>query len=342
MSPFIFAAFWAFLPTVGGTVYPKIAVILFGMGVYALRDNRRGLFLLAAMAVSSVHSANLEWSLIGMAGFWTYGMASVFCYLLLMGMPTKLNWLRWLGVALSVHALVQVLAGWDPLFDMKALQYGRAAAWIGSPIDLGAILALAAPAAGPWLPLILAGIWACGSRGAALGVLFAFASNRMRLLLLPLLLVPLFMTKPKDVARAELARVAWRGFLEAPWFGHGPNTYATVLDRLRTPRLDAAVGTGYRQAHAHNDILEALCSTGIVGLVAYLLLLWPLRRNRSLVALFIVMKFNPVPFEVLAAAALIAANELWKRECPVGSSNPRGRFSFVPDNPSLPYPPEQA
>lgn len=334
MSAFILAAFWAAVPQIpAGFLLPKIAVILFGMLVTTLWDNKRGLLLLGVMCLSTLHSVNVEDSAVGAPGAWTYGIVPVVVYLLLMRMPTEKPWLRWAAIGLSVHALIQ-MSGLEPP------PQGRAVAWIGSPIDLGALLAMAAPVSGAWLPLVLAGIWATGSRGALLAVAFAFGSNKVRILLLPLLFLPFFLSQPKDIARQEMARIAWRGFLEKPWLGHGPATYRHTLQRLRTERLDAAARPSYKQQHAHNDILDMLCSTGLLGLTAYLLLLWPLRRNQSLVALFVVMKFNPLGFEVLCAAALIAANELRKRNAPAGLQT-LGGDSLV-SNPSLPYPPGQA
>lgn len=313
MSAFVLAALWACVPTLyAGFVMPKIVLILAGMVFYQLRSQWRSLLFLAVMLVSLWLSDNQTLSLLGFEKDWSYGVLAIICYLLLMTMPTKGNWLKWAGVGLSIHALLQ-LYGLDPLIPIEVLPGGRSYAWIGSPVYLSAILAMAAPASGRFLPLVLVGIAAAGSRGAILAVAFALAGKKLRIVMLPLLFAPFFLSAPKDQARVEMAKVAWQGFKERPWFGHGPNTFSPVLDRLKTERLKAVVRLDYMQQHAHNDILEALCSTGILGLIAYLLLIWPLRRNASLVALFVVMKFNPVSFEVLAVAALIAANELRPR-----------------------------
>lgn len=343
MTAFILAALWACVPGMtGGYFFPKAAMAGLGMLLYWLRDHPRSILFLAVMSASAAGSIVPSFSLMGVPGVWTLGLLQVTTLLLLMTMPTNGRWLRWAGVALSVHALLQV-AGLDPLIPLSTLPSGaRAIAWIGSPIDLGALLAMAAPVSGPYLPLVLAGIWATGSRGALLAVVFAFGSWRIRLLLLPLLLWPFLSTQGKDIARVEMVKIAWRGFAERPVLGQGLNTYDEIFAKYRTERLVKATRPGYRQHHAHNDILEMLCSTGILGLLAYLILLWPLRHNQSLVALFVLMKFNPVSFEVLAVAALVAANELRKRNAP-SSLQTIGSDSLVSGAaPSLPYPPEQA
>ena len=302
----------------GGFFFPKVAMVGLGMILYWLRGSPRSLIFLAAMAASARYSLDPHWSVWGIPGGWTYGLIEITAYLLLMTMPTNDRWLRLAGIGLSIHALLQV-AGYDPI--VSALPYGRAIAWIGTPVDLSTILAMAAPVSGPYLPIVLAGIWACGSRGAAVAVLFAFASNRMRWFLLPLLLAPIFSPLGKDIARVEMIKIAWGGFLQHPWLGNGPNTYDEIFAKNRTQRLVEATYPAYRQSHAHNDILEMLCSTGIIGLIAYLILLWPLRHNQSLVALFVILKYNPVSFEVFCVAALIAANELHR---PLKVTQPHG------------------
>ena len=322
MVPTILLALWSFTPQMG-FLLPKIAVMATGAVAYALRTKPRALVLLAIMAASTLTSIAPSVSFYGYPDFWTYGLLPVTFFCVLTTISTGKDWLKWAGVALSVHALAQI-AGLDPFVSAEKLQFGRAVAYNGSPVDLGAILAMAAPLAVGWLPLVLAGIWATGSRGALLAVAFAMGSKRVRLLLLPLLFVPLFLKAPKDVARVEMYKMAWSGFLERPFLGHGPNTFAFIFTERKTPRLVEAVGSAYLQQHAHNDILEALCSVGLLGLAAYLFMVWPMLRSQSLVALFVILKYNPVSFEVLCVAALIAA----QLDEPVKESSPAMRACF--------------
>lgn len=331
MTLAILATLWAGMPL------PRLWFMALGMAYYQIKDSPRALILLAVLAISTRFSVIPSWSVYGQPDDWTYGFLPILSYLVLTTTPIGTNWLKWAGVGLSIHALLQV-AGLDPLVPL--LPAGGAIAWVGTPINLAAVLALATPLAGPWTPLLLAGIWACKSRGALFAVAFAMGNKWARIALAAGMIGYMCLsTKPKDVARVEMVRIAWRGFAERPWFGHGPNTYEAVFAKHRTRRLVNAVGEGYRQGYAHNDIMEALCSTGILGLMAYLFFLWPLRGNPSLVALFVFMKFNPVSFEVFCVAALIAAEEFRKR--PLSVFKPRAALSLF-SRPSLPYPPERA
>jgi hypothetical protein len=87
--------------------------------------------------------------------------------------------------------------------------------------------------------------------------------------------------------------------------------------------LFGAYGENVGQAHANNDLLQALATTGLAGLAAYawlLLAAWRRLRNAlrdetrradaaaagaGLAAAFVVAKFNPVPLDGLALAALL-------------------------------------
>ena len=304
------ASMWAFTKP-HGFFFPKIVVLVVGAFLWAIRRNRAGaaffLVALAATAGSPLPAVGL----VGFPGMYQGGLLALAFYLLLMEAPTNLAWLKWAGVGLSAHAVLQRF-GFDPFIRAAVLPSGHAIAWNGSHIDLGAVLAMALPVSGPWAPVVVAGLWASEARGAWLGALFAVVPNKIRVLLLPVFLVSFFLTAPKDKARVELWKIAWSGFLDRPWLGYGPEQYQLVLESRRSG-LDAVKGPKYSQAHAHHDLLEALCCTGILGLLAYLWLVVPLLRDPSLLALFVVLKFNPVSFEVLCVAALVAANVVQKR-----------------------------
>jgi len=68
----------------------------------------------------------------------------------------------------------------------------------------------------------------------------------------------------------------------APWLGVGPASYAMVYPQVRLPFWEDALG------HAHNIYLNVLAETGLIGLIAYLLMwggivagLWKAARRRS-------------------------------------------------------------
>jgi hypothetical protein len=312
VSAFALLSFWACAPhSPAGFVWPKILVLALGALACALRSRPAWLLALAVAAAAAWWGDNPALSVVGFPGEWTGGLLALSFYALLTLLPTRFPWLKWAGICLATHAIAQY-AGLDPLIKLGGLDERHAVTWVGSHVDTGALLAMAAPVVGwGWIPWIALGLLACKARGAMLGAAFALTPGRWRWAYAPLVLVPLFFNvlhAPKDVARGELSRIAVRGWLERPFLGHGPETYRLTLDRLKTPALVAAVGPAYEQSHAHNDLLEALHGAGILGLLAYLLLVWPLLADPSLLALFVDLKFNPVSFEVLSAAALVAAN----------------------------------
>ncbi|MBI5209462.1 MAG: O-antigen ligase family protein [Elusimicrobia bacterium] len=146
-----------------------------------------------------------------------------------------------------------------------------------------------------------------------------------------------------DRARMEVWGIAWKTFQGAPWLGTGPDTFELAFRRGKTEDYVKVTTTEEYQAHAHNDILQVLATTGLLGAAAYAWLLWTLivQGGRSLAdpgrrllaaapsgerrtscacedgvplaaaagsglfSLFVCMKFNPVPLETFAAAALL-------------------------------------
>lgn len=315
MSAFALLSFWACAPHAqAGFVWPKILVLALGALACALQSRPAWLLALAVAAAAAWWGDNPALSVVGFPGEWTGGLLALAFYALLTLLPTRLPWLKWAGIALAAHAVAQY-AGLDPLIKLGGLDERHAVTWVGSHVDTGALLAMAAPVVGwGWLPLVAAGLLACKARGAMLGAAFALTPGRWRWAYVPLLMVPFFLHSPKDVARRQLWLIAARGYAERPLLGHGPETYRLTLDRLKTPALVAAVGPGYEQSHAHDDLLEVLHGAGVLGLLAYALLVWPLLADPSLLALFVDLKFNPVSFEVLSAAALVAANVYRDRE----------------------------
>lgn len=291
---------------------------------------------------------------------------------------------RFLGLLLGVgavtgaYAVLQTL-GLDPFLKAVLPSGGRAVSTLGSPVDLGAFLVLLLPLALHWtlaqgrwagllaLSAISGGVIASGSRGAWLAaaagaLVYAGLAAKTRAPRAALLagLVALGVAglsagvlaqrgrRPADSARVEVWKTAWESFLRRPWLGSGPDTFEQVFRRHRTEGFVRGMSsTTHFQAHAHNDLLQALATGGALGAAAYLFLLvalWREARARlsdpavrataaalsaGLLALFINMKFNPVALEVLALAAVLCAG-LCSLNAPPAAEPPTVRASALP------------
>lgn len=260
------------------------------------------------------------------------------------------------GIVMGLHALFQA-AGVEPIAYLPdKFPQGRAVGTLGNPAYLGACLTALFPLAlglalekdgrDRWLGaaasvFVLAGLFASGSRGAFLGAALGAAvylglsgrlrASRGRLLWaggLALVLAAGFAAslRLRRVAASDSARVAmWRAALaavpSAPWLGSGPDTFEGLLRRARNDDFIRAVGPTAGQANAHNDLVQALTTTGALGLAAYAWLIgalaalcWRARGDPAraaaagaLAGLFLQAKLNPVPLPGMVLAALCAA-----------------------------------
>jgi len=234
------------------------------------------------------------------------------------------RWLSWSAAVVGGYAVLQKL-GFDPVFQFKALPTGgRAVSSLGSPVDLGAMMALLWPAA-LWradaerriFPMILAvlvagGLIASGSRGAMLAAGVGTAAYWLltrrepgvalrRCILLAVAVAALAVAwsyrsggSVRDLARREVWKTALHASTLRPWLGWGPDGFEDAFKLLRTDAFVALLGSNSYQAYAHNDILHVLSAAGLLGLAAYAWLLialaWAARRsldstkNRALAA----------------------------------------------------------
>lgn len=336
-------AFWP-LPT--GLILPKIVALSAGLLLAALFYRQEHLLEIpsraplaagiaaAALVVSAAASDDVRLSILGRYNDWSYGLwAMSLClavFVLAAGAfeddAPPLRWLAWLAVGLSVQAVLQRLH-LDPIMKPSVIPPGRAIATTGTPYDLGAILAMLLPAALELHPVAAAavalGLWASAARGAwlaaAAGIAAMFAGHRrLPIIFVAALWIPAvfagFATKQKDIARAEVWVMGLKAAQEHPVLGSGPDTFAYSFKRLRTEKYTSAMnGSGNSQGHAHNDIYQAAATTGIVGLLAYLLLWAAILAGHSreaviagLLALWVNLKVNPVSVEVIALGALLA------------------------------------
>lgn len=273
------------------------------------------------------------------------------------------------GVVMGLHALLQS-AGVEPIAYMpRKFPDGRAVGTLGNPTYLGACLVALFPLS---LGLALdkdgkdralgalgalgaaAGMFASGSRGAFLGAaagagVYLWLAGRLRApggrrlwaagLVLLLIAGVAASMRLRRVSASDSARLAmWDSALRAvplhPWLGTGPDTFEGLLRRSRTDDFIRALGPAAGQANAHNDLIQALTTTGLAGLAAYLwlagalaVLAWrsrgdPYRAAAAgcLAALFVQAKVNPVPLPGMVLAALSAA---WLCPAPAGAKPPR-------------------
>lgn len=244
--------------------------------------------------------------------------------------------MRWAGAILAVHGLSQFL--WNPL-NYATLVNGRIIGTMGSPPTLGVALAMCLPfcfAATPrralLTTLVMAALIATGSRGAMLAAVIAALILEPRVdgldrdgtvLAAVLLLVGVvalsFQHGVSDRLRAMTWAASLKIWLAHPLIGCGAESFSDAWRAFHTKEWSQLVGIMSIQDHAHNDLLEALAATGLIGFAAYANLLaktWNLLRARfgcfgtravlaSVAAAFTCAKFNAVPFPALFALAVM-------------------------------------
>ena len=289
--------------------------------------------------------------------------------------PDAADWvvgvMIWAAIPLAGYAVLQKIAG-DPVMHLP-LPGGRATSAIGSPVMLGGCLALLLPlalhraldkksavgaAAAALLAIALLLTRARGAwLGAAAGVpLYLLWSGRLKprafgaVALGGALAAALALgrgVRPYDAARLELWRSAAAGIAAHPWLGYGPDNFLIDLRAHKTEGfLRAAARTDLVQHSAHDDLLQAAVTLGVVGLAAYLWLLWALaaelrRRLASrarprdaalaagLAGLLVAAKFNPVPVSGLALAAVAAALAAADERAVLGRAASRAACGFA-------------
>lgn len=291
-------------------------------------------FVLAGMSfwvVAAVFSRDMLLSVVGTYGAPFDCLIAIVSYYALMLAASRSSMdvgdladaVAWASIPMSAWAIAQGFSGVE-----------RATSTHGSPVYLGAVLSLAAVAAMQsakrgrrmgWAALALSvvAVWFTGTRGALLavagaGLVISKASAPGVGLLagVALLAHPRGLSAASDVARWEIWRSAWRMFADSPWTGTGPGTFAMAYRQYISPEFVAAHRSAYvGQAHAHNEALQVLATTGIVGMAAWLIVAFGIafcfyhhKDRRFLFALgaayLISAAFNPVPHAATAVMAL--------------------------------------
>lgn len=247
--------------------------------------------------------------------------------------------LRLIAAACAVLG-VYAFAQYGGLFGnaMFKVTGDRAIGTIGSPTDLGLILALVFPIACELSPVygvaIALGLVASGSRGAWVGagagmMVYAFRlkADRLRagvavsVLIVGVLAFAWKTDRPwskSDAERVNVWKIAAAAVKESPIMGNGPDSFEQAFRRFKTAEYVVSINSDrFVQADAHNDILQVLSTLGIMGLLAYAVLLLSITRMLLLggsvhaavlggmAALFVNAKFSPVSLESIVTAAVI-------------------------------------
>ncbi len=232
--------------------------------------------------------------------------------------------------AMAILAIAQAIWG-QPILG-TTMTNGRVTATMGSPIYLGAAFVGLFPyLSGPLACLALLATFLTKAKGALAGIAagclaYAYVQGRVSKaqVAIVLVLAGLGLTgyvyrgvTGSDQGRLELAGVAWRSFKENPVLGSGPDTFLFSFRKLRTKSYAKLIGSKAGQGSAHNDILQALSTTGLLGCGAYLWLVWSawklaLEQKDAAVAaviagIFVQAKFNPIPLPVHVLAAMACA-----------------------------------
>jgi hypothetical protein len=184
----------------------------------------------------------------------------------------------------------------------------RAVATIGSPVHLGAYLALFVPGASlAALPFLVLGLIASGSRAAMIAAAVGLSVRRWwsAAIMLPIV-VGVWIMRPAAVLADAQRLWAWRAAWAEPWtaIGVGVDNFLQVWVRHGEP------GARYMHVYAHNDLLEAMVCLGFAGFAFYLVA-WARALKTfwcpELAVLFVVAKLNPLPLEVTVTAAVLIA-----------------------------------
>ena len=220
----------------------------------------------------------------------------------------RARWLIWSAALVGGYGVLQKF-GFDPVFHFKSLPLGgRAVSSLGSPVDLGALLALAWPVS-LWRVdsdrrplsaaasiLIAGGLIASGSRGAWLGAgvgaaAYWFMTRRrpgeslrpsLGVALTAVAAAAAWSYRPgatvADLARREVWGTAWKAFVRNPWIGAGSDGFEDAFRLLRSEHYAALMTSEHNQAYPHNDILQVLASLGLLGAAVYAWLLGALAK----------------------------------------------------------------
>ena len=203
------------------------------------------------------------------------------------------------AVPLSMYGIVQAF-GKDPVLQRFAVFFGgRIFVGHGSPVYLGALLAMLLPAAVHFATqdengddmvigtvstfFICVALALTKTRGAMMAaaggvaVLLALrhgmASRSAKLAWAGAFALPFVLGRAallSDLGRLEVWRVAVRVFADHRWLGTGPDTFGLAFRQHIAPQfITAMTNATIISPTAHNDFLQVAATMGVLGLLAY-------------------------------------------------------------------------
>ena len=250
------------------------------------------------------------------------------------------TFVRLLVVLVCLQALIQYAFPYVKFLTPYGIWFGRSYAPFGSPIFLGAWLAVAGAWVIPgsswpyWLLWGLA-LAATKTRGAMLAavvgllitnrkVLYRFLMANKAVMSVPFILVMAWGAFRQDgVSKSDSGRIALyavcaKAIKERPFFGWGPENAVYAIQKHRDNRFNEIYGPT-TQGHCHNQLLEdAIAGGALMPLVTLLLALWIFLHmtgdsgRGAFAAYACVGLFNPIPISVSVLGALIVSANLRK------------------------------
>lgn len=323
---------------------PKMLFIVAGLALILAGTKRRGAALtpmaafFGACCLSWIFSADKLASYAGMPRAPYYGLFGVAVVILAYAASSEIRKdkalvvLEFAGSMVGAFAVIQWAAG-SSLMGLP-MQDGRAGGFRGSPVMFGASLIpcfLAAwhlarteePPVYRWVGVVVivagmcaaqakgallasaVGVWVYETKGAArwFGVAAAWVGVHAYILSSGSL---------TSRERVELVNIAWTSFKQHPLLGWGPDCFLYALQANRGAVYNSIVGPA-SQASAHWDLAQVAATLGLAGVGTYIWTLWSLARARwtdavgpaVLAAMFIQAQVNPIPTDVLVAAAVV-------------------------------------
>lgn len=293
---------------------------------------------LTLSVVSTITAYNPTRALLGIQGTYNNALAQTMLVVAASGLGLDRKKLRPVVLAVvtlfSFHALLQFAFPTSEWLTPSGYWQGRAYAPLGSPVYLGAFLAIAGVWALPgaswvyWIPWGLA-LAATRTRGAMIAAIVGLVvANRKRINFYAIAVAVTLVTVSwaikhqtatmSDSARLSVWGVCCSAIEQRPWFGWGPENAYYGIQANRDERFDKLYGVT-SQDHCHNQVLEAAITGGIpfavVGaiLAIFVFLSMTGDTGRGMVAAYLVAgTFNPIPLSAQVVAAIIFSANLRK------------------------------